>query len=373
MVALNRKTFMKIAIDARFINTSTGRYVERLLTYLEKLDAPHDFMVIVPSKDKTYWRPTKPNFRVITHDAPSYTFAEQLNFALFLYAQKVDLVHFCMPQQPLLYFGKRITTIHDLTLVRFDNIDMNPLVYRARKLIFTLLLKNVIWRSKAILTPTEYVRQDVLKFSSPRYINKVIPTLEAWDQIADQPEEISALKNKPFIFFVGNAFPYKNHKLIVDAFKHLYDTYPDLQLVFTGKKDIFYERIADYVAQSGVAGRTHILGYVSEGEKRWLFQHGTAYVVASLSEGFHIPGLEAMAENCPVISSNATCLPEVYANAALYFDPHDATELAEKITLVLTNPNVRQELITAGNKRLKDFSWKRMAEQTLAQYNQSSN
>lgn len=355
---------MHIAIDARIISSSTGRYAESLLINLEKIDSKNTYSVLVLAKDKDFWKPTKPNFHVVVADFPNYTFKEQVAFYFLLRQLKPDLVHFCMPQQPLLYTGRRVTTVHDLTLVRFENIDMNPFVYRIRKNIFTLLLRNVIKRSGAILTPTEYVRQDVLNFTSQKYAPKVIKTLEAWDAVADTLEPIRELDGKKFIFFVGNAFPYKNVNTIIDAFAELYDKERDLHLAFAGKKDFFYEQVEQYAKDKGVLDRVHILGFISEGAKRWMFRNGVAYIIASLSEGFHIPGLEAMSENCPVISSNATCLPEVYANAALYFNPHSSHELAKKIEDILHNKELRKELTHAGKKRLGDFSWKRMAQET---------
>lgn len=355
---------MHIAIDARIISSSTGRYVERLVTYLEKIDTTNIYTIMVLKKDADYWKPTNPNFHVVVADFPNYSFAEQIGFTRFLNYLKPDLVHFCMPQQPLLYRGRRVTTVHDLTLVRFDNIDMNPIVYKIRKFIFTRLLKNVVRRSDYIITPTEYVRQDVLDFTSQKYAPKVIKTLEAWDPVADKVEPVKELKGKKFVFFVGNAFPYKNIRTIIDAFAKLYEKQPDLHLGLAGKKDIFYEQIEHYAKEKGVQDRVHILGFISEGEKRWMFRNGLAYVIASFSEGFHIPGLEAMSEDCPVISSSATCLPEVYAKAAIYFDPHNANELAEKIQAIMTNKKLRETTIKAGQARLKKFSWQRMAEQT---------
>lgn len=355
---------MHIVIDARIISSSTGRYVERLLTYLEKLETNHRYTVLVFKKDRNYWKPSRPNFNVVVADFPNYSFAEQIGLALLLYKLKPDLVHFCMPQQPLLYFGKRVTTVHDLTLVHFDNIDMNPVLYRLRKYIFICLLKNVIWRSKAILTVSNFVRGEILEFTSKYYADKVKVTHLAWDEAVAEPRVIPLLKDKRFVFFVGNAFPYKNLRTIVEAFAEVSKTTPDLQLVFAGKKDFFYEQIADYAKEIGVEDKTHILGFISEGEKRWLFQHGQGYIIASFSEGFHIPGLEAMAEKCPVISSDATCLPEVYDDAALYFNPHSTDELAEAILAIINDPTKRQQLAKKGVKRLKSFSWLRMATQT---------
>jgi glycosyltransferase involved in cell wall biosynthesis len=359
---------MHIAIDARIINSSTGRYVERLLTNLEQIDSTNTYTVMVRQKDADYWKPTGSNFKVVIADFPNYSFPEQIGFTFFLNRLKPDLVHFCMPQQPLLYRGKRVTTVHDLTLVRFENIDMNPIIYKIRKQIFTQLLKNVVKRSKAVFTPTEYVRQDVLNFTSPAYSSKVMKTLEAWDAVAADLEVIPELDKKDFVFFVGNAFPYKNIDTILDAFTNVQKKHPNLHLGLAGKKDIFYEQIEQRAKELGISDHVHILGFISEGQKRWMFRNGKAYIIASFSEGFHIPGLEAMAEDCPVISSDATCLPEVYEKAAYYFDPHKTDELEHAIERLLTDEKLRATLIKAGKKQLGTFSWRRMAEQTHAVY-----
>jgi len=359
---------MHIAIDARIISSSTGRYVEALVDNLQKIDTTNTYTVMVLKKDATFWKPTSPNFHVAIADFPNYSVAEQTKYKQFLDKLHPDLVHFCMPQQPLLYRGKSVTTVHDLTLVHYDNIDMNPLMYKARKQIFIRLLKTVIRRSKVIFTPTEYVRQDIIKFSSEKYAKKITKTHLGWDVVASKTEVIPELKDKDFVFFVGNAFPYKNVTTIVHAFTQLYQKYPDLHLGLAGKKDFFYEQVQKEVENLGIGDRVHFLGFISEGQKRWMFQNGKAYIIASLSEGFHIPGLEAMSEDCPVISSNATCLPEVYQKAAYYFDPHKTEELVEAIDQILSNKAIRTKLIAAGRKQLATFSWERAAKLTHEGY-----
>ncbi len=358
----------KIVIDARNLGTSTGIYAENLLNHLQKLDTKNQYVVILSEKMIGKWMPTNSNFSVVPSRYKEYRFGEQLGFAWQLQQLKPDLVHFCMPQQPLLYFGKRVTTVHDLTLVRFENVDMNPIVYKIRKWVFIALLRNVIWRSRAIITPTEYVRDDILRFSSHRHESKVIKTLEAGDPLAAAAEPISSLVGKKFITFIGNAFPYKNLPLIVDAFALVRKKHPELQLVFAGKKEFFYEQLEKYIKQKKLDKNTHILGFISEGEKRWILQNAEAYVVASLSEGFHIPGLEAMYEDCPVISSSATCLPEVYEDAALYFDPFKKEELAKRIEDLLSDEDLRRALIKKGSRQVKKYSWARMSEQTYDIY-----
>lgn len=358
---------MHIVIDARHINSSTGHYVERLLDELQLLDTTNKYTVIVLDKEKDYWKPTSSNFTVKSIDADWYTFSEQLKLAQLLYKLKPDFVHFSMPQQPLLWKGRRVTTVHDTTLLHYENIDINRYVYKVRKAIFTNLLRNVLSRSEYVFTPTEYVKNDLNKWTHEKYVNKFVVTPEAGDMIHAKPEVVKKLKGKQFLFFVGNAFPYKNLDRIVSAYSEIKHTYPDLQLVFAGKKEFFYEQLEMSVGERKIPD-VHFLGYISDGEKRWLFQHATAYVCASLSEGFHIPMLEAMHEECPVISSDATCLPEVGGNAPLYFDPTNTDELVDAITRLLKDPSVRNELLKKGIKNTKRFSWGKMAKETYKIY-----
>ncbi|MCA9330517.1 glycosyltransferase, partial [Candidatus Saccharibacteria bacterium] len=104
-------------------------------------------------------------------------------------------------------------------------------------------------------------------------------------------------------------------------------------------------------------------GFVSDGELKWLYEHARCYVLPSESEGFGLPGLEAMAHGCPVASSDATCLPEVYADAAVYFDPHDVENIAHIVGGLLDSPVAQKQLVRLGKQRLTQYSWQTMTEQ----------
>ena len=260
-----------------------------------------------------------------------------------------------------------MTTVHDTTLIHFENVDTHPLIYKTRKAIFTYLLNTVLKRSRRIITPTEYVKKDLLKYDKKLKPEEVIVTLEAGDPINAEPEKIIALEGKEYFCFVGNAFPYKNISRVIDAFAEVKISHPHLHLALVGKKDFFYNKLEKYVEEKGIED-VHFLGFISDGEKRWLYQNAVAMTTASLSEGFCIPLLEAMYEGCPVLSSDATCLPEVAGDAALYFNPHSTDDLANKMRHILNTPTMRAVLKEKGYIRVKQFSWKRMAEQTLAVY-----
>lgn len=363
-----------IVIDARILETSTGRYMQRLLENLHDHHAEEfHYSVLIPSEHVEKWAARLPSFDIISADQKWYSLSEQWSLYWQLRGLKPDLVHFTMPQQPFLYTGPAVTTIHDTTLIRFANLDdSNQLLYRIKQVIFTALVKTVIKRAKCIITPTEYVKNDLASLVDVKYKEKFTVTLEAGEPSDDPVTPIDEFVGKSFFFFVGNAFPYKNVGLVIDAFEQFKKDHPEALLLLAGKKEFFYEQLEREVEKRGIPD-VHFLGFITDGEKRWALQHAEAFVTASLSEGFCIPLLEAMYENCPVLSSNVSCLPEVAGDAAVYFDPHSVDELAERMNDVYKNESLRDKLITLGQQRVKQFSWKKMTDETVEIYKASLN
>ena len=224
----------KIAIDARLINSSTGRYIERLVHYLEEVDTANDYTIIIPSKDKEFYTPTSTLFKVVFSDHPIYSFSEQFGFKRLLKNLNADLVHFCMPQQPILYTGRSVTTFHDLTLLSVYNSDKNWFTYRSKQFVGKYVFKKVARKSQHIITPTEYVKKSLVEFAKiPE--QKVTVTLEAAEIVSDNPQPYEPMANKKFIMYVGSQSDYKNIKRLILAHQMLLQTNPDLQLVLVGK------------------------------------------------------------------------------------------------------------------------------------------
>lgn len=356
----------KIVIDARELRTSTGRYIERLLNYLQKIDQTNDYVVLLKPKDMSGWRTKSEHFIAVECPHNEFSFDEQIGFKKQLEGLKPDLVHFGMVQQPIFYKGCVVTTIHDLTTIRFINPAKNPLVFKLKQSIYKEVIRRAAHKSAAVITPTQFVKDDLINFAR---INpdKVTVTLEAADPIQSPAAVLPDLQNKRFIMYIGRPTPHKNLERLIDAFQKLSAQHPPLYLVLAGKKDSNYERIAGIAKAKGIKNII-FTDFVTDGELRWLYENCQAYIFPSLSEGFGLPGLEAMQHGAPVVSSDATCLPEVYGDAAHYFDPADTQAMADAINEVLTDKELRQKLIQAGRKRVAEFSWRRMAEQTLEVY-----
>ncbi len=151
------------------------------------------------------------------------------------------------------------------------------------------------------------------------------------------------LPEKPYILYVGNDYPHKNLKRLKLAFEKLRSEGLDYDLVL-------------------------ITEFVNEEELDNLYKNASLFVFPSLSEGFGLPPLEAMMRGVPVASSNATSLPEILGDAALYFNPLDVDDMVRVIKKTLSSDRVQKILIAKGFEQIKKYSWEKMAKETLKIY-----
>ncbi len=360
-----------IVIDARGRQSSSGRYVDRLLEHLQYTDTINRYTVLLKAADP--WKPHSNNFVATVCEFKQFSFnpLDQWTFARYLKKLEPDLVHFWMtPQEPVMYRGVRVTTTHDLTMLRFARPGKYPrILHEIRMAAYRWLLAKSLRLADAIITPTEFAKQEITDKYGNKIGNKITVTHEASEPpLKTAAKQLKSAK-KPFIFAVGSAFPHKNLENLIKSFEIVKTSQPELMLVLAGKKEHYYEQLEEFAKDSPFRSSIIFAGFVSDAELKWLYQNATAYVFPSLSEGFGLPGLEAMAHGCPVISSNATCLPEVNGDAAIYFDPEDINDMADKIIEVVSDKKLQADLVKKGTEQLKKFSWQKMAQQTLDVYN----
>ncbi len=360
-----------IVIDGRIRRTSTGRYVDRLLAHLQKIDHYHRYTILVQPDDP--WRPRASNFHVKPCPFPQFSFnpLDQIRFAAQIYQLKPDLVHFTMTQQPLLYFGNIVTTTHDLTMFEFVRRGKtHPLVYHLKLRMYRFMMWTAHHKSRWIIAPSRQVAKDIANMQ-PFATHKLAVTYEASEPRISEPAVHPVGVEGDFILYVGTAFPHKNLQTLIKSLDILNKTFPKLKLVLTGKKEIHYEELEVWAQDR--PSRTNIIftGFVSDESLKWLYEHTQAYVFASLSEGFGLPPLEAMTHGTPVVASNASCIPEILGPAAHYFNARSEQDIAEKVSEVLKDENLRKELVANGKEQIKKYSWEQMAKETLVIYKSS--
>jgi len=366
---------MRIVIDGRMLSwTGIGRYTLALLEGLEAIDQSNQYLVLMRKHDWGRWEPRSDNFTRIECDIAPYTLAEQMRLPRIIDRLTPDVVHLVTSNAAARYRGRKVVTVADLTLLDFDTSRGSlgrRLATKLKRLPFRLIFRRQVTTATHIVTLTEYVRDQLVeRFRvDRRNVSHAWLAADSDHLTAAEEERVAGLDAPgPFLLYVGNYYPYKNVRLLIEALALVSKTWPDAKLVLAGKPDEFKDGLLSMARTLAVSDRVVMPGFVTDGQLKWLYRNASMYVNPSLSEGFGLQGLEAMAHGLPVLSSTASCLPEVYGDAALYFDPHRANDLAKKITDLLEQPGLSTDLTARGHERLALFSWRKTAKVTHQVY-----
>lgn len=177
---------------------------------------------------------------------------------------------------------------------------------------------------------------------------------------------------KQYFLYVGNAYPHKNLERLLEAFKSLESKVYSLVLV--GGEDYFYKKLKEKVEEMGLKNEVMFYGPATREELGKLYKNAIALIFPSLMEGFGLPGLEAMANGCPVVCSDIPVFHEIYGEAALYFNPTDTEDIKNKINSLCyhdLNHSIREEMRRKGYEQVKKYSWEKLARETLDIYKQA--
>ncbi len=378
---------MRIGIDCRMAGTGEGigRYIEELVLHLSKIDFDNEYVLITnrdlelknsrlpPACRQGRVGRAKSKFQIRKVSSPYYSWAEQTRFIWELMKLKLDLVHFSSFNSPIFYPGKFMVTIHDIIHHIYPGKKKSRWFHR---FAYKLTIRSAVMRATKIIAVSEATKQDILAtFHIPNSKIQVIYEGVKPNFFAQAPEEkISDVKktygiSKPYILFVGVWRQYKNLPRLALAFDILKEKYKqDIQLVLAGKIDPFYPEIKNQVF--GVKNYQDIkaLNYVPDEALFALYQGARAFILPSLVEGFGLIAIEAQASGVPVIASQIPVLKEVLRDSALYFDPQNEQDMADKINALLSKNELAQGLIQAGRENATRFTWSKSAEKTLEIY-----
>jgi glycosyltransferase involved in cell wall biosynthesis len=238
------------------------------------------------------------------------------------------------------------------------------------------LIKCLEW-TDLIITISESSKQDIINYLKvPAEKIFVTPLASQYNanflSSLDLDKEVDNINydfSKPYLLFVSTIEPRKNINAIISAFNFLKQKYKvEHQLVLIGKKGWNYEPIFTAIQNSPCKDEIHHLDYLSNELVALFYSKADVFLYPSHYEGFGLPVLEAMTLGTPVITSNISSIPEVTGNAAILIDPNDYMQLAEAILQVISDSQLRQNLINKGKIRADLFSWERTAKETLKAY-----
>jgi len=366
---------MKIGIDCRMIKASgIGRYVSNLVENLAKIDSENSYILFLQKKDFESYELPAANFNKVLADFPWNSFGEQTKLSKIINKESPDIMHFPHFNVPLFYNKKFIVTIHDLTVNKYKTArgSKSP-GYQFKYLAYKKIIKHAAEKSLKILTLSDFTKTEIRRHLGIPRENIALTYGGVPKELTTTPETPGSLEalgvKKPFILYVGNAYPHKNLERLVEALKYL----PDANCVLVGQKNEFYLKLEEKAKNLSLTDRVILTGFVDDGQLVSLYKNAACFAFPSLNEGFGFPALEALEFGLPVASSNASSLPEVLGDAALYFDPEDIKDMARVLKEILTNNTLRKELIEKGFRQVKKFSWEKMAKETLAVYKEALN
>jgi len=356
---------LRLTADLRmYRHSGIGRYLRNVFPRLLPLLNADKVRVLAPSAAvaDAPWL-DDPRIEHINVSAPIYSPQEQLLGLRGAY-RETELLWVPHYNAPLWHSGKMVVTIHDVAPLAMPEILGNTLKRGYAK----LLIERAVKQASAILCASQFTQSELanrLGVDSRKMTVTPLGLDSDWPAEAAPHVEADIV---PYLLYVGNVKPNKNLSLLLKAFASVRDRLPH-RLVLAGKIRGFGSG-DDAVLQHAEAmgDRVRFAGEVSDAELCQLYAGAAALVLPSLYEGFGLPLLEAMQLGCPILASTAGSLPEVGGDAALYFDPHSAEELAQRLLETLDAATM-QQLRERGLARVREFSFERCAQQSAAVMN----
>ncbi|MEJ2747640.1 MAG: glycosyltransferase family 1 protein, partial [Anaerolineae bacterium] len=266
-----------------------------------------------------------------------------------------------------------LLTVHDLSFVH------SPQTFPAQLVAY--LNRVVPWsigRATHILADSQATRRDLVdiwQVPADKISVLYCGVNPMFRRVTDEGE-LTAVRHKynlghtPYILSVGTVQPRKNYQMLIRAFRPVAEQQPH-NLIIAGGKGWLYDEMMAEVARQGLNGRVHFIGFVEDADLPALYSAADLFAMPSLYEGFGLPLLEAMACGVPVLSSNASSLPEVVGETAVQLSPQDQSDQSawtSALRSFLDNPAQRQQLIDAGYQQVRKFTWPKAAQQLLAIY-----
>ena len=371
---------MKIAIDGTILKeqiTGTGFYIINLIAGLIKIDDENDYFIFTDEiVYRSFIKIDKSNFHLVHKKFKNRIVRVLWQWFILpfhLKKIKIDVLHSPNYITPLIKLGfKVIVTIHDLTFILFP--EKFTII---KRILYSKMVPVFIRISDLVIADSESTKKDILKLFRIE-ARKVFVTYASYPEYYNDKGDLKISKEiiksygikKDYILYVGMIEPRKNILLLLQAFKML-DGFLDLDLVIIGKKGWYFKEIDFFIKnieKENMKNEIIFTGYIPESRLKHFFKAAFMFVYPSLYEGFGLPPLQAMACGVPVITSDASSLPEVVGEAAIKINPKNLIELVDNIKLLYADQQFRNLLIKKGLERSKLFNLEKIAKNTLNIY-----
>ncbi len=355
---------MKIVIDARFYgheHTGLGRYTINFLQALTRLSLPSNYHFYLLVRRRYLQLKFPSQFSLVEAEITHYSLKEQLFLSHLIKSLQPDLFHALHFNVPYFYSRPFIVTVHDLIKSHFSSKETttrSSLVFHLKRWGYHQVIDHALHQALNIVVPSQSIKQDILKFYPQLQSHRIIPIYEAPDPIFTQSNLKSTYKPpvNNYLLYVGNAYPHKNLKLLLQAFQNL--NRKDLNLVIVSKKSSFLDKTLAQFSQ--LQSRIYVLQHLNDADLAVLYRQALLTVIPSLMEGFSLTGLESLALKTPVVASDIPVHHEIYGQAVRYANPYSYQDFTKAILQSLDDSYL--------GPLPRSYSWTKLAQSILNLY-----
>lgn len=364
---------MHIGIEAERANnpqkTGVEHYAKQLILHLAEIDRENRYILYLRTQPEAWLLNLPENFKLKV--MPFQIFWTQLRVSWEMLFNPVDILMVPASALPIVHPKKSVVTIHDIGWRYFPQS-------------FTWFMRNFLeWstafavkRASKIIAVSESTKRDIVKFYGVSG-EKIVVVHHGYDTQVQNPKSLPRsqageirknsnieIPNK-YVLFLSTLQPRKNLGNLIDAFRLLKKEFPDLphKLVVVGRMGWKFEKILKKLEDN--RDIVVYLNYLSDEGRRQALLGAELLVQPAFYEGFGMQALEALAAGIPLACSKVSSLPEVAGDAAVYFDPHNPTDIKNAIKAVLFDKSLAESLVSKGRERVKLFGWEKCAKETL--------
>jgi glycosyltransferase involved in cell wall biosynthesis len=370
---ISRRMDLRIGIDARYADapiSGIGRYVLNLLRGIAEVSPPFRLAVLTCDAPRLAGElPPSSCLELVSLPRPPRSPGDQWDLPRLVNRLGLKLLHCPDSFLPLAAGCRKVVTVHDLI-----GITCRHLLRGSRKArwfrVWKAWLQLQCRLCDAVVTPSRYSAGDIARLlrvpPSRLHViyNAIAPPLPAGDAA---PAPVPA--GTKCLLYVGRADPYKNLPGLVRALGLVRArSSQDVRLIVAGFPDDRYPQARQEARSLGLEEFIRFTGYLEEPQLAAWYRAASVFVFPSLYEGFGLPPLEAMSYGLPVASSDRTSMPEVLADAALFFNPEDPSAMAAAILRVLEDPILDRRLREAGPRRAAQFTLRQAGQAHLELY-----
>ncbi|MCM8800411.1 MAG: glycosyltransferase family 4 protein [Candidatus Omnitrophica bacterium] len=361
---------MRVGIDARELEkakpTGIARYLINFLNSRVVNESGWEFILFCNQKTQT---PIEASY-IKKVSIPEYITPlwDQVQLPAYLKKHNVDIFLTPYYKAPLLCKARLVLIINDLIPFRFKGYqNLKNFLY------FKGLLKIAIKKADVIVTISEYSKNDIVKVFkiSPDKIRVIMLGVDErrFYKMDNLDKKVLSKYgiDESFILYTGNFRPHKNVKTLIEAYYRLPGNLKDkFKLVLVGRKDRDQQNLIRLVGNLGLKDKVIFTGYVNDEELGFIYNSASIFVFPSLYEGFGLPVLEAMACGLPVIAFNVSALSEVVGDSGILLNSYSSEALRRAMEEVLSDEELRKDLIQRALNRARQFSTEKMSQDLLA-------